>query len=321
MRVFVCEFVTAGGLRGRDLPATLVPEGTRMRDALIADVEALPGVGALLLAHDDRLPAPRESSVPVGPSDDPWTVWAELAATADVVWPVAPETDGLLARLVRLTRERCAHVVACEVAAVELCASKLATARRLGALALPHIPTFPADAPPPELTGPVVTKPDDGAGCDDTRHWASPALAPRARGLVIQPFVAGLPASLSVLVRPEGATVLTVNRQHLTTTDGALALSGLTVGALPGDDRLSRLAQAVVAAIPGLSGIIGIDILLTEAGPVVVEVNPRITTSYAGLHPALAVNPAAFLPEFIRDGRLPAMPHLPPATPVELDLR
>ncbi|MDQ0505644.1 ATP-grasp domain-containing protein [Xanthobacter agilis] len=321
MRVFICEFVTAGGLRGQDLPETLVPEGTRMRDALIADIEALPGVGGLLLAHDDRLPAPQASSVPVGANDDPWAIWAGLAAQADVVWPIAPETHGLIARLIRLMRAQCAHVVACDLAAVEICSSKFLTAQRLAAMALPHVPTFRAAAPPPELTGPVVTKPDDGAGCENTRRWASPDAAPRDPDLIIQPFVEGTPASLTVLVRPDGVTLLTVNRQHLTETDGMLSLSGLTVGALGEDERLARLVPAVVAAIPGLSGIIGIDIILTPAGPVVVEVNPRITTSYAGLHQALAINPAAFLPEFIRDGRLPAMPHLPAASPVEVVLR
>lgn len=321
MRVFICEFVTAGGLRDVELPETLVPEGTRMRDALMADIEALPGVGGLLMAHDDRLPAPQEASIPVGPDDDPWAVWADLAAKADVVWPVAPETYGLLARLIGLMKQKCAHVVACDLKAVEVCSSKFLTAQRLAAAALPHVPTFRADAPPPELAGPVVTKPDDGAGCENTRRWASAAEAPREAGLVIQPFVEGMPASLSVLVRPEGTTLLTVNRQHLSERDGVLSLSGLTVGALAPDARIARLVPAVVAAIPGLSGIIGIDIVLTAAGPVVVEVNPRITTSYAGLHRALAVNPAAFLPEFIRDGRLPAMPHLPAPTPVEVGLR
>lgn len=321
MRVFICEFVTAGGLRGRDLPETLVPEGTRMRDALIADVEALPGVGGLLLAHDDRLPAPQDSSIPIGPNDDPWAVWTSLAAEADVVWPVAPETQGLLGRLVGRMREQCEHVVACALPAVEVCSSKLLTAQYLAAASLPHVPTFRAATPPPELLGPVVTKPDDGAGCENTRRWDSVADALPDPDLIIQPFIAGTPASLSVLVRPEGATLLTVNRQHLSERDGVLSLNGLTVGAMAPDERLERLVPAVVAAIPGLSGIIGIDVILTPAGPVVVEVNPRITTSYAGLHRSLAVNPAAFLREFIRDGRLPAMPHLPPARPIEVGLR
>lgn len=320
MRVFICEFVTAGGLARQDLRPSLLKEAQLMRDALMADVEALPGVGSLILAHDARLPAPTETSVPVGPDDDPWDIWARLAGEADVVWPVAPESEGLLARLITTMKARCEHVVSSELEAIEACGSKLATARRLGAAALPHIPAFPASAPPAQLEGPVVTKPDDGAGCENTRRWGCLTEAPRADGLIVQPYVAGTPASLSLLVRQGEATLLTVNRQHLVEDSGALSLAGLTVGALPREDRLARLAQEVVSRFPGLRGLIGIDIVLTEVGPVVVEVNPRITTSYAGLHQSLALNPAAFLREFIRDGRLPAMPHLPLPTPVEITL-
>lgn len=46
-------------------------------------------------------------------------------------------------------------------------------------------------------------------------------------------------------------------------------------------------------AIPGLEGLFGIDILLTAEGPVVVEVNPRLTTAYAGLRRALGIQSGA----------------------------
>ena len=52
----------------------------------------------------------------------------------------------------------------------------------------------------------------------------------------------------------------------------------------------------MVTACPGLDGFIGIDVILTEEGPVVVEINPRVTTAYAGLRQALGLNPATLLP-------------------------
>jgi len=70
------------------------------------------------------------------------------------------------------------------------------------------------------------------------------------------------------------------------------------------DGLLARLAQRTVVAIPGLWGYVGIDVLLTAAGPVVVEVNPRLTTSYAGLHAAIGVNPAELVLGLL-DGREP----------------
>ncbi|MEP9350140.1 ATP-grasp domain-containing protein [Xanthobacter sp. KR7-225] len=323
MRVFVCEFVTSGGLRGAALPETLLPEGTAMRDAILADLAVLPGVRELMVAHDDRLAPPLAASVPVAAGADPWATWSALAARADVIWPVAPETGGLLAAMIRRLGRGGARLIASGLEAVEACASKRETARRLAAAGLPHIPTFAAGAAPQDLLWPRVTKPDDGAGCENTRLWAEGARLPDAPGLIVQPFVAGTPASLSLLVRPDGPRLLSVNRQHLEVAeDGAMSLKGLTVGGLAdADGALARLAGKVAAAFPGLAGIVGIDVILAPAGPVVVEVNPRITTAYAGLHAALSVNPAAFLPELIRAGTPPALPHLPPARPVEVLLR
>ncbi|MFG1351047.1 ATP-grasp domain-containing protein [Xanthobacter autotrophicus] len=303
MRVFVCEFVTGGGLRDAALPASLAREAALIRDAMRRDLAALPQVGEILLAADDRLPL-LPGAVPVAAGADAWAIWRTLAERADVVWPVAPETDGVLARLVEMLRESGARVLACTPEAIAAAGSKLQTAHRLAAAGVPHIPTFPL-AQAPDLTGPRITKPDDGAGCEDTQFWPPgvPAIPACRDGLVIQPFVAGAAASLTVLAGPEGVRLLAVNRQHIRVENGSVVLAGLSVGALEdGDGRLAALARDVVRAFPGLEGIFGIDILLTEAGPVVVEVNPRLTTAYAGLGPALGLNPATLLPPFADRG-------------------
>ncbi|TCT04718.1 ATP-grasp domain-containing protein [Aquabacter spiritensis] len=320
MRVFVCEFLTSGGGAGKPLPEALLPEGTLMRDAMVADLEQLPGV-TVALCHDDRLAPPTRESRPIAQDADPWAVWADLCATAQVVWPLAPETDGLLARLIALARASGARVIGSHPDAIAIASSKSRTAARLAAAGLPVIPTFPAGAGP-LFDGPCVTKPDDGAGAVDTRIWPAGSLPPARPGFVVQPFVAGAPASLTVLCRPDGVTLLCANRQHLREAEGRLSLTGLTVGGIADPDgALARLAASVAAACPGLSGIVGIDLILTPEGPIVVEINPRVTTAYAGLHRALGVNPAAFLPELIRAGVPPAVPHLPRAVPVEISVR
>ncbi|MDI4656641.1 ATP-grasp domain-containing protein [Xanthobacter autotrophicus] len=305
MRVFVCEFVTGGGMRDAALPGGLAREAALIRDAMRRDLAALPQVSGILLAADDRLPVP--GSVPVTEGADAWAIWRTLARCADVVWPVAPETDGVLARLVEMLRANGAHVLACDPEAIAAAASKLETARRLAAAGVPHIPTFPL-AQAPDLPGPRITKPDDGAGCEDTLFWPDgvPATPVARDGLLIQPFVAGEAASLTLLNGPEGVRLLTVNRQHIAVKDGRVVLVGLSVGALDdADGRLAGLARDVVHAFPGLEGIFGIDILLTGGGPVVVEVNPRLTTAYAGLGPALGLNPATLLPPFADGGKAP----------------
>lgn len=302
MRVFVCEFVTGGGLRKEALPESLAREAALIRDAMCRDLAALPQVREIVLAADDRLPLP--GAVPVTEGADAWAIWRTLARRADVVWPVAPETDGVLARLVEMLRENCPRVLACDPDAIAAATSKLETARRLAAAGVPHIPTFPL-AQAPDLPGPRITKPDDGAGCENTLFWAEGVTPTPGRrdGLVIQPFVAGEAASLTVLNGTDGVRLLAVNRQHIAVEDGRVFLTGLSVGALDdADGRLEALAGAVVRALPGLDGLFGIDILLTETGPVVVEVNPRLTTAYAGLGAALGLNPATLLAPFTEGG-------------------
>ncbi|WP_029002604.1 ATP-grasp domain-containing protein [Azorhizobium doebereinerae] len=271
MRVFLCEFLTSGGLRGQPLPADAVAEALLLRDALAADLEAVPGV-TVVLAFDDRLATPVGLSTPVAEGADPWTIWRDLAREAHLVWPVSQDPARLPALLDGL-RAAAAHVIggSAEALAVATTPERLAQA----------------------LAGGRIPRATPGAG--------------------------GTPASLSVLARPDGVTLLAVNIRHLS-DDGRLL--GFTVGARPdAEGTLQALAAAVVKAVPGLSGIFDIDVMLRPEGAAVTTVQPGPTLSYAGLHRARGINPAAFLPELIREGCPPRVPHLPPPVAVEVRLR
>lgn len=321
MRVFLCEYVTSGGWRDRALPEQLLPEALLLRDAILADLDGLPGIHPIL-AYDDRLPEPGADAVPVRGGDDPWLCWSDLARGADVVWPVGPETAGLYPRMVRMMIESGARLIGPSAEAAALAASKLRTAECLSAAGVPAPPTFPPDRVPPAFAGELVTKPETGASGEDVRAWPGRDALPHAGGLVVQPFVHGTPVSLTVLVRPDGARLLTVNRIAVDHLVGVMTVKGLTVGGMKDESgALAALARQVVAAVPGLSGLTDIEVMLTPDGPVVMEIHARATAAYAGLHAALGINPAAFLPELIRSGRPPGLPHLPPPMPVEVPIR
>ena len=72
----------------------------------------------------------------------------------------------------------------------------------------------------------------------------------------------------------------------------------MQIDALPRDDAragtLRAWAQALADAIPGLGGYVGVDLVWhAQRGPVLIEVNPRVTMSYVGLSAALGRNLAA----------------------------
>ena len=51
-----------------------------------------------------------------------------------------------------------------------------------------------------------------------------------------------------------------------------------------------NLAKQAVALVPGLSGYIGMDILIAVEGCYLLEINPRLTTSYIGLRLVVNMN-------------------------------
>jgi predicted ATP-grasp superfamily ATP-dependent carboligase len=55
-----------------------------------------------------------------------------------------------------------------------------------------------------------------------------------------------------------------------------------------------------------LFGYVGVDLIATDSCPVVLEINPRLTTSYVALKDALGANPAAQVLALAAGGDLPS---------------
>ena len=279
-------------------------EANAMVAALVGDLTALDGIH-VTLCWDNRLPPPsfptdRVALFPVAPGEDPEARWRYAAARCDVVWPIAPESDGLLGHVSALFRSTGRPVVACTPDAIALASSKTATVAQLAAHGIAAIPTVSFGAPLPPADRHVV-KPDDGAGCLDTFIVADIATwtPPHAGRWIVQPLVEGVACSLSMLVDNDGGVrLLGCNRQRVERGSGNFSFHGVEVGAM--EHRRAAwepLARAIAAAIPGLRGYVAVDLIDrpddTESdGPVVVEVNPRLSVGYSGLSRVLGWNPA-----------------------------
>lgn len=314
MKIFAYEFITGGGLAGEPLPPGLAREGDLMAQALARDLRGVPGV-EVWMSRDPRLPdLDGVNNLRPETGETPLSAYARMIRKCDAAWPVAPETGGVLEALSRVTLTNGLALLGSRPEAVAVAASKRATAQRLAGSGIAVVPAFVGGESLPDIAGPWVVKPEDGAGSTDTFLWPDRAqaaawLAARGSGFIAQPWVAGKALSLSALFADGEARLLAVNRQHLAVSRGRVALEALSVNALTDPDgRFAGLAAAVAEALPGLWGYCGIDLVDTPAGAVVVEVNPRLTTSWCALGEALGCNPAALVLQLLETGRLPELP-------------
>jgi predicted ATP-grasp superfamily ATP-dependent carboligase len=298
LKVFAFDYATAGGPMSRRLPQSLRRQGDMLLQALQADLQALPGVELTTMA-------------PVQDAPQAQPAFSErfeaCLEAADAVWPLASESEGLLESLSRDILRANRILLGSAPGAVQVAASKLKVARALADGGVPVAATYSPHAALPDERGAWVVKPDDGAGCFNIRLFSDRAAAlawiraAAAEGYVLQPFIAGKLGSLSLLCCDGVARVLSCNLERVAMRNNRFHFLGSTVNGLDDPDgSLDRLAQQVAAAIPSLWGYVGVDFVLTDHGAVVLDVNPRLTAAYAGLHASIGRNPAAMVIELLK---------------------
>ena len=330
MKIYICEHALSAQPNGATVFAPAGFRGDLLLTALLADLTRVGDVKVSILRDPacDALDLPAAASVvPLrGGAGDIGRAVDACIRNADAVWPLAPESNGALESISKNILQHNKILLGSTPDAVHLAGSKYRTSQALRAAGISMVPTWRVQASLPDDLHALVVKPDDGAGCSDTHIFSHPQaahewIAAHPDGdYVLQPYISGRPCSLSLLCGDHDVFLLGCNDQRVAVSDNQFHYMGSTVNSI--DDKsgaLERLARRVIAAIPGLWGYVGIDLIITDQGPVVLEVNPRMTMSHAGLHASLGANPAAMLFDMVRDGHF-GMPSVASSRQVSVDM-
>lgn len=303
MRILVFEYITGGGLVGQALPVSLAAEGGMMLQTLIAELKCLDDI-RLCVPLDERRVRPLTLTEPevvrVGPDCEIFALLRELMETVDLFWLIAPENDGILLNLAQLAIAAKVEVLLSNPATLKICADKFASYQALAKRAIPLVETRLLGQGADGMDNNVVVKIADGVGCMDSFVTNAEQLATAVAGLseprryILQPYITGQAASLSCLFKHGQAWLICYNHQQIVLEQGRFSLQGCLVNVQT--DKLNfyrNLINEIAEAMPGLWGYIGIDIIESaELGPLVLEINPRLTSSYVGIRQATGINVA-----------------------------
>jgi predicted ATP-grasp superfamily ATP-dependent carboligase len=302
MRLLIYEHLTATAGCGPELPPSLAIEGWAMLSALLLDCSSVPDVEphTLLGPSIDRdVPATVHLV-------DPLRGWlasfVDHLQQIDVVLIIAPEFERILETLVRVAEVKGKQLLGCSSKAIALTADKLACGCYLRdhQVPTPECREFHVDQiewASQDRIFPAVLKPRDGAGSLGTilvsdeqaleRAFASVQGENPSANWILQSFFPGQPASVSCIVHDGGVLALPAATQQLS-NDGRFRYLG---GQFPLQEELQQRAQRIardtVGSIERLRGYVGVDLILGPSADgrddCVIEINPRITTSYLAL--------------------------------------
>ena len=277
------------------MPESLAVEGRRMLQALLDEFKLIRQIEILLLL-DRRvsdLNLPDRCQIIWIDHSDFWVILNEQIQNCDAVLPIAPEQDGLLGNIAAHVQASHKQLWLSSPDTVQLCTDKMRTIQVLARHGLPVVETHYYADDSFSGKGAKVIKPNDGLGCQGSL-WVEDISSLKLKytdNLIVQPYIEGEALSLSTVCAEGRGYLLTCNRQHILIEDSRFKLTACSVNIQhPRHAEFQSIVWKIAEVMPGLWGYVGIDLIISpDFGPLILEINPRLTTSYVGLYQATGV--------------------------------
>lgn len=306
--IFVCEFITAGGFSGEPLVPSLVSEGTLMRDQLCNELSQCHH-GKTISMHDERLPPTTMVSESIAVSHNFHTVFKQCLQQADVIFLIAPEFDDILYELTRQAVAAGLMVIGAGLDTVQIASDKLRTAALLKQSNIDAPLSFNINDWANSIgqfsqSQAWLAKPVKGVGCEgitvlqDTQavqSWMNALKPAEKEDYFLQMFLEGDIASLSMCCHQGKAWLLSCNQLIVKQIDNTICLDSIKVnGFADAWQQFEKLAQGIAESLPNETAYLGVDVVMDTENKTlsVLEINPRLTSSYVGLAHATGLNVA-----------------------------
>ena len=312
MNILIFEYVTGGGFCGQPLPPSLANEGEMMLKALLANFDDISTVKTLTMldyrfcsSQTFRPNTSLTQFLPVPGNEDVAHLFQAYLQKADAAWVIAPEFDGILETFCHYVTHANKILLTSPAKAVRQTANKFETFQRLQHAKIATVPTAHFDPHTSvDKSKEWIVKPIDGAGSQETYllchpdDWDSlPPILPC--DFIYQPHIRGEKTSLSCLFDKQNTRLLCINLQIFDLINQLYYLKEINVNYKKDDGRYKQLVSDIASAFPDLWGYVGIDLIETPNEIYVLEINPRLTTSFVSIQEKAGFNIAKLVMDLL----------------------
>jgi predicted ATP-grasp superfamily ATP-dependent carboligase len=333
LKIFIDAPACGGGFAEGAVSPGILAEGFGMLRSCVAGLKA---VGhEVLVIFDEELsrlnpPMDVDNVIPIFNFKDAQQAILKLCTDIDAAYVIAPETGGTLHALVEFIEQQGVPLLNSHSKAIQAVSDKANVYKTLKSNKLKtpktvqfNVNQYVKESIVEKFDFPVVFKPVDGVGCSGLSAVEEASQIESAvekiyaelanEVFMVQEYLKGEAVSVSLLCTGAKALPVSLNKQNVTLSTpekDSCYVGGVVPFCHEMEQKTFETAMSVVSCFPGLRGYVGVDLILTDTGPVIVDVNPRLTTSFIGLNRVAGFNFADAIVNAALKNSLPSKPAL-----------
>jgi len=314
LKVLLYEHACGGGFAESAVSPGILAEGFGMLRSCVVGFKAAGCEVVVVLAEEllrFNLLFEADCVVPVFSFSDAQQVILKACGEVDAVYVIAPETGGTLYALVKLVEQNGVSTFNSHSSVIGEISNKVNLYKKLKVNKIRTPKTLHVNCDAQNIrqsivdvfSFPVIIKPVDGVGCGGLSFVENVLQVEDAvekiaaefdsENFIVQEYLKGDAISVSLLCTGTKILPISLNKQNvvLSAPKGVSCYVGGMVPFEHGKKQEAfQTAEAVVNCFSGLRGYVGVDLILTDVGSIVVDVNPRLTTSFIGLNRVAGFN-------------------------------
>lgn len=290
-KILIYEYITGGGLINEDLTSTLLHEATLMTSYVYQECEKSQYFEYDYFQDyrikDDNF----KKAIKIKSHKEIFNT--SLLKKYDYILPIAPEIDLNLFHYANFLENHNLNFILSDSKTIKLLSDKLLFYKACKNNNIPTIKTRLLTSRLKLNSKRSIVKDRHGAGCSYIKIIKKNSdIKSNYLDKVVQPYINGENYSLCLFFNKNNYNLLSINKQKLEIyADNMVKLTNLHVN-VPHNfhPKINSLIFLIIKSFPGLRGYVGIDIIIQKGEMIVVEINPRLTTSFIGIYETIGVN-------------------------------
>ena len=288
-KVLIYEYFTGGGIINEELCSSSLLSEAKIIVNSVVNEYCKSQEYQVYYFLDSRLKLDNlGKSIEVKSSEQLYDI--KLLRTFDLILPILPEQNMELYSYCEFLAEQNIETLISSPETIKVLSDKYVFSSFCLKHNIPCIPSYLSSQINAIPHDTIIEKDRYGVGCSHVKKISKKDSIKRKK-MIYQPYIKGNHFSLCVYYEKQSFKLLTLNEQDIVLDNNKIKLRSLKVNVKNSHYlELYSILRNIYKSLPGLYAYVGVDLIMTRDKILVVEVNPRLTTSFTGISSTLGIN-------------------------------